>query len=45
MQKNFSLTEFNYQHNYFDTEFTEAVKTELELNESIVKNILPQLYE
>ena len=41
LKNNLSLTDFHYQHNYFDAEFDEAVKLELSLNDKVVKNILP----
>lgn len=45
LKSNFSLTELNYEHNFFDQEFAEALKSELEINKKIVRIILPQLSE
>lgn len=43
LMNNFSITEFRYQDNYYNAEFVNSVRQELDLNSKIVKNIFPQL--
>ena len=44
LKENFSLVELSYQDNFFDSEFADELKRELDINQKIVNVILPQLF-